>query len=89
MDKLTRNKSADLVQMVWATTVERAPESTQRIRLLGAVYYATTFDTPGIHKDHYQWLINALSDEGVQNTIDDLAERARAAGGEVAVPWRD
>lgn len=88
--KLTRNESADRVQKVGAMAVENAPESTQRIRDLGvSSYIEEIIDPIGMQTDHYEWLFDALSDGETLDLVDALAARARIAGGEIAVPWRD
>ena len=92
MATLTRNESADKIQKIWATVVERSPASTNRLRLVGAVAYigeATDYNVADLHRDHYQWLVNALNGEVVLDAIDTLAAIARAAGGSIASPWRD
>ena len=91
-DKLTRNESADKIRDIWAAAVELSPASVNRLRLVGAVAYigeTTDYNVADLHRDHYQWLVNALNNELVLDAIDDLAALARAAGGAIASPWRD
>ena len=89
---LTRNESSDAIRDIWAAAVELSPASTNRLRLVGAIAYigeVTDYNVADLHKDHYQWLVNALNNELVLDTIDSLAAFARAAGGTVKSPWRD
>lgn len=92
MTKLTRNESADKIRNIWASVVELSPASTNRLRVIGSMTYiveVADYNVADLHRDHYQWLVNALNNDLVLETIDTLANFARAAGGEVAVPWRD
>lgn len=91
MSELTRNESADKLQRVWATILERAPESTKPLfdaeDLPG--YLEIHYDFEGIHQDHFDWLIARLDNDLVLCEIDAFAEKVRSAGPAIEAPWRD